>query len=158
MDAGAGRAPDPSISTDPVRSGAEPAPQSRSPCRDFQAEGQSGGSGVLEACSLVKYLSYVIDVSRVINLAAAHPSSRPVPRAAPRRIVGGAVKRAPDEARSRVRAHTSLAEPSFLLISAPDCVALLKCKETKSVVTVVCGRGPEGADQDSGLDPISPVI
>lgn len=53
--------------------------RSRSPCQDFQAGSQSGGSGALEACSLVKYLSYVIDVSTVINLAAAHPSSRPVP-------------------------------------------------------------------------------
>lgn len=53
--------------------------RSRSPCQDFQAECQSRGSGVLEACSLVKYLSYVIDVSTVINLAAAHPSSWPVP-------------------------------------------------------------------------------
>lgn len=52
---------------------------SRNPCQDFQAQRQSRGSGGLEVCSLVKYLSYVIDVSTVINLAAAHPSSWPVP-------------------------------------------------------------------------------
>lgn len=52
---------------------------SRNPCQDFQAQCQSRGSGGLEACSLVKYLSYVIDVSTVINLAAAHPSSWPMP-------------------------------------------------------------------------------
>lgn len=52
---------------------------SRNPCQVFQACSQRRGSGGLEACSLVKYLNYVIDVSTVINLAAAHPSSWPVP-------------------------------------------------------------------------------
>lgn len=51
----------------------------RSPCQVFQAHSQKRGSGGLEACSLVKYLNYVIDVSTVINFAAAHPSSWPVP-------------------------------------------------------------------------------
>lgn len=60
-------------------SAAVPLLCSRTPCQVFQAHSQWRGSGELEACSLVKYLNYVIDVSTVINLAAAHPSSWPVP-------------------------------------------------------------------------------
>lgn len=55
-------------------------------------------------------------------------------------------------------ARASLSEPFFCFDSWPDCVALVNCKETRSVVTVVCERRPKGADRVSGLDPISPVI
>lgn len=109
---------------------------------------------MLEACSLVKYLSYVIDVSTVINLAAAHPSSWPVPA----QLHGGlwtSCQTGPDEVCLCVRA--SLSEP-FCFDSCPDRVALINCKETKSVMTVVCEKGPKGDDQVSGLDLISLVI
>lgn len=62
---------DPSFTVWPVHS----TPACINPCQVFQACSQRRGSGGLEACSLVKYLNYVIDVSTVINLAAAHPSS-----------------------------------------------------------------------------------
>lgn len=52
---------------------------SKIPFQVFQAHSQGRGSGGLEACSLVKYLNYVIDVSTVINLPAALPSNWPVP-------------------------------------------------------------------------------
>lgn len=65
--------------SDPLLSAAVTLLHSRTPCQVFQARSQTRGSGGLEACSLVKYLNYVIDVSTVINLAAAHPSSWPVP-------------------------------------------------------------------------------
>lgn len=68
-----------------------------SPCQVFQARSQRRGSGGLEACSLVKYLNYVIDVSTVINLAAAHPSGRPVPALAPWCIVKELSNRPCDE-------------------------------------------------------------
>lgn len=51
---------------------------SNSPFQAFQAHSQRKGSGRLEACSLVKYLNYFIDVSTVINLPVALPSSWPV--------------------------------------------------------------------------------
>lgn len=53
--------------------------RSQAPCQVFQARSQRRGSAGLEACSLVKYLNYVIDVSTVIKLAAAHPSGWPMP-------------------------------------------------------------------------------
>lgn len=62
---------DPSFTVWPVHS----TSVCNTPCQVFQACSQRRGSGGLEACSLVKYLNYVIDVSTVINLAAAHPSS-----------------------------------------------------------------------------------
>lgn len=67
------------VQSAPLQSAVVALLHSRNPCQDFQACRQRSGSGGLEACSLVKYLSYVIDVSTVINLAAAHPSSWPVP-------------------------------------------------------------------------------
>lgn len=62
---------------------------SNSPFQAFQAHSQRKGSGRLEACSLVKYLNYFIDVSTVINLPVAHPSSWPVSVRLRRGIVKG---------------------------------------------------------------------
>lgn len=62
----------------PLQRAAVPRLYGRTPCQVFQAHGQGRGSG-LEARSLLKYLNYVIDVSTVINLAAARPSGRLLP-------------------------------------------------------------------------------
>lgn len=112
---------------------------SRNPCQDFQAQRQSRGSGGLEACSLVKYLSYVIDVSTVINLAAAHPSSWPVPA----RLHGGlwrSCQTGPDEVCLCVRFFVE----TFCFDCWQDYVAFINWIETKLVVAVVCERRRKG--------------
>lgn len=71
----------------PLRSPVVTLSHSGNPFRVFQAHGQRRGSGGLQACSLVKHLNYVIDVSTVINLAAAHPANGAPASAAPWCIV-----------------------------------------------------------------------
>lgn len=112
---------------------------SRNPCQDFQARRQSRGSGGLEACSLVKYLSYVIDVSTVINLAAAHPSSWPVPA----RLHGG-LWRSCQTGSDEVCLCVRLFVETFCFDCWRDYVAFINWTETKSVGTVVCERSRNG--------------